>query len=88
MLSTRVLSSVQAIRLALETHDCYPPTAIADRASLLEHWNCHVKRQDDLPLELLTGPARGTLDAHTYLNHHEPIIRGGGLQRQAHLWPI
>jgi hypothetical protein len=88
MLSTHARGSVQASGLTLETHDRYPTTAIADRTSLLEHWNCQLQWQNDLPLELLTRPARGTLDPHTYLNQHEPIIQGGGLQRQAHLWPI
>jgi hypothetical protein len=88
MLSARVRSSVQETRLPLKAHDRYPTTAIADRASLLEHWSCQLKWQNDLPLELLTRPARGALDPHTYLSHHEPIINGGGLQRQAHLCPI
>jgi hypothetical protein len=37
----------------------------------LQRRSDHFKRQVDLTLELLTGPARSALDPHTYLSQHQ-----------------
>ena len=66
---------MRANSLPLEMHDRQPPTAITDRASDLTQRTDLFKRQNDLALELLTGPARRALDPHADLGQHRPNHR-------------